>query len=119
LFQTAALLYARGGFSALDASYAAMGENRFYLPAATLALIWIGLDTNLVGLRIGTWAENLGALAGLAVAILLIAIAWMTWERRGTARPMDVFPKLGWRTVSFSAAIAFAMFWHRRRRHDG
>jgi amino acid transporter len=109
LFPTAALLYARVGFSALGGSYAAMGENRFYLLAATLTLIWIGLGTNLVGLRIGKWTENLGALAGLGVAVLLIAIAWMTWLRRGTATPMDVFPTLGWRTVSFSAAIAFAM----------
>ncbi len=109
LFPTAALLYARVGFSALGGSYAAMGENRFYLLAATLTLIWIGLGTNLVGLRIGKWTENLGALAALGVAVLLIAIAWMTWLRRGTATPMDVFPTLGWRTVSFSAAIAFAM----------
>ena len=109
LFPTAALLYARVGFSALGGSYAAMGENRFYLLAATLTLIWIGLGTNLVGLRIGKWTENLGALAGLGVAVLLIAIAWMTWLRRGTATPIDVFPTLGWRTVSFSAAIAFAM----------
>jgi len=109
LFPTAGLLYARVGFSALGGSYAAMGENRFYLLAATLTLIWIGLGTNLVGLRIGKWTENLGALAGLGVAVLLIAIAWMTWLRRGTATPMDVFPTFGWRTVSFSAAIAFAM----------
>ena len=109
LFPTAALLYARVGFSALGASYAAMGENRFYLLVASLALIWIGLGTNLVGLKIGKWTENLGASAGFAVALLLIALAWITWVRRGTATPMDVFPKFGWRTVSFSAAIAFAM----------
>jgi glutamate:GABA antiporter len=97
------------GFSALGTPYAAMGENRFYLLVASLALIWIGLGTNLVGLKIGKWTENLGASAGFAVALLLIALAWITWVRRGTATPIDVFPKFGWRTVSFSAAIAFAM----------
>jgi len=39
----------------------------------------------------------------------MIALAWMTWVRRGTATPIDVFPRFSWRTVSFSAAIAFAM----------
>lgn len=109
LFPTAALLYARVGFSALGSSYGSIGENRFYLLVVTLALIWIGLGTNLVGLRIGKWTENLGALASFVVALLLIALAWITWVRRGTATPIDVFPRFSWRTVSFSAAIAFAM----------
>jgi len=109
LFPTAALLYARVGFSALGPLYAPMGESRFYLLAATLALIWIGLGSNLIGLKVGKWTENFGALATWAVGLLLVAVAWMTWMRRGTATPIDVLPQWSWRTVSFSAAIAFAL----------
>jgi amino acid transporter len=109
LFPTAALLYARVGFSALGPLYAPLGENRFYLLAATLALIWIGLGSNLIGLKIGKWTENVGTLATWAVGLLLVAIAWIVWMRRGTATPIDVLPQWSWRTVSFSAAIAFAL----------
>jgi len=109
LFPTAALLYARVGFSALGPLYAPMGEKRFYLLAATLALIWIGLGSNLIGLKVGKWTENFGALATWAVGLLLVAVAWMTWIRRGTATPIDVLPQWSWRTISFSAAIAFAL----------
>jgi len=41
----------------------AHGQNRFNLLAATLALIWIGLGSNLIGLKVGKWTKNLGALA--------------------------------------------------------
>lgn len=63
LFPTAALLYVRVGFSMFGSWFAHLGDNRFYLVAATLALIWLALGSNLIGLKIGKWTENVGALA--------------------------------------------------------
>ena len=108
LFPTAALLYARVGFSLFGSWFARLGDNRFYLVAATLALIWIALGSNLIGLRIGKWTENVGAVAAWAVGLLLVAVAWMVWTRRGSATTMDILPKWDWGRVTFWAAIAYA-----------
>jgi len=108
LFPTAALLYMKVAFSLLGSTYAHLGDNRFYLLAATLALIWIALGSNLIGLKVGKWTENLGALATWGVGLLLVVVAWMVWTRRGTATPIDILPRWSWGTVSFWALIAFA-----------
>jgi amino acid transporter len=108
LFPTAALLYARVGFSMLGPVFARLGDNRFYLLAVTLTLIWTALGSNLIGLKIGKWTENIGALATWAVGLVLIAVAWMVWTRRGAATPIRIFPKWNWGTVNFWAAIAYA-----------
>ena len=109
LFPTAALLYVKVGFSMFGPSFARLGDNRFYLLAATVALIWIALGSNLIGLKVGKWTENIGALATWAVGLLLIAVAWMVWMRRGSATPIHILPKWSWGTVNFWAAIAYAM----------
>lgn len=109
LFPSAALLYVRVGFSMFGSSFARLGDNRFCLLAATLAMIWIALGSNLIGLKVGKWTENIGALATWAVGLLLAAVAWMVWMRRGSATPMHILPKWNWGTVNFWAAIAYAM----------
>jgi glutamate:GABA antiporter len=109
LFPTAALLYVRVGFSMFGPVFARLGDNRYYLLAATVALIWIALGSNLIGLKVGKWTENIGALATWAVGLLLIAVAWMVWMRRGPATPMHILPNWSWGTVNFWAAIAYAM----------
>jgi len=108
LFPTAALLYMKVGFSMFGPWVAHLGDNRFYLLAATVAMIWTALGSNLVGLKVGKWTENIGALATWAVGLLLAAAAWMVWMRRGSATPMHILPKWSWGTVNFWAAIAYA-----------
>jgi glutamate:GABA antiporter len=108
LLPTAALLYVKVGFSMFGPLFARLGDNRFYLLAATVVLIWIALGSNLIGLNIGKWTENIGALATWAVGLLLVAVAWMVWMRRGPATPMHILPKWSWGTINFWAAIAYA-----------
>ena len=108
LFPTAALLYIKVGFSMFGPLFARLGDNRFYLLAATVALIWIALGSNLIGLKVGKWTENVGALATWALGVLLVAVAWMVWMRRGSATPIHILPKWSWGTINFWAAIAYA-----------
>jgi len=108
LLPTAALLYVKVGFSMFGPVFARFGDNRFYLLATTVALIWIALGSNLIGLKIGKWTENIGALATWAVGLLLVVVAAMVWMRRGSATPMHVLPKWSWGTINFWAAIAYA-----------
>jgi amino acid transporter len=108
LFPTAALLYMKVGFSLLGSTGAQIGDNRIYLLAGTLALIWVGMGSNLFGLKVGKWTENIGALATWAVGALLIAVASAVWMRQGTATPFHIIPRWSWGTVSLWAAIAYA-----------
>jgi len=108
LFPTAALLYIKVGFSMFGPLFARLGDNRFYLLAATVALIWIALGSNLIGLKVGKWTENIGALATWALGVLLVAVAWMVWMRRGSATSIQILPKWSWGTINFWAAIAYA-----------
>ncbi len=108
LFPTAVMLFARVGFSLLGPDLAALGDRRPYLLAATLALIWIALGANLIGLKVGKWAENLGALATVAIVLVLVGAAWLVSARRGSATPLHIVPAWSWGTVSFWAAIAYA-----------
>jgi amino acid transporter len=108
LFPTAAMLYARVVFSLLRPNMANLGDSRPHLLTATLALIWTALAANLLGLKVGKWAENIGALATLTVGGVLVTVAWLTWARRGSATPMHIVPAWNWGTISFWAAIAYA-----------
>ena len=108
LLPTAALLYIKAGFSMFGPLVARLGDNRFYLLAATVAVIWIALGSNLIGLKVGKWTENIGALATWSVGLLLAGVAWMVWMRRGSATPLHILPKWSWGTINFWAAIAYA-----------
>jgi len=109
LFPSATLLYMRISFALLGPKYAGLGDNRTYLLGATLAALWIAIGSNTVGLKVGKWTENLGAIATWIVGIVLIVVACMTWTRRGSATTPQIIPTWNWSTINFWAAIAFAM----------
>lgn len=108
LFPTATLLYIKAGFSLFGPLFARLGDNRFYLLSATVVVIWIALGSNLIGLKVGKWTENIGALATWSIGVLLAGVAWMVWMRRGSATPLNILPKWSWGTINFWAAIAYA-----------
>src|SRR5204863_42525 len=73
-FPSAAMFYMGAGLYALGPKYQYLAESRPVLLAVALAAIWIALGTNLVGMRIGKWTENVGALATWGVGVLLVAV---------------------------------------------
>jgi amino acid transporter len=108
-FPTAALFYMKAGFSMLGPSFARFSDHRVYLLAVALTAIWIALTSNLVGLKVGKWTQNVGGAAAWILGGLLVAIAAMVWTRRGAATPIQILPKWEWGTVSFWASIAYGM----------
>jgi amino acid transporter len=103
-FPSAAMFY-----MSIALSGQGLAENRIELVSASLAAIWIALGTNLVGVKIGKWTENLGASASWILGVLLVIVAALVWHRQGSATVFRLFPDFNWDTVSFWATIAYAM----------
>jgi amino acid transporter len=109
LVPSAAMFYMSAGAYTLGPSYAHLADNRLYLVVASLVAMGVALGTNLVGMRIGKWTENLGAAAVWVLASVLIVVAALLWAKRGPATPIHIAPTWSWDTVSFWAVIAYAM----------
>jgi amino acid transporter len=109
LLPTAALFYMEAGFSALGPKYASLADNRYWLLAAALAAIWIALGTNLRGVDVGKWTENIGAATCVVLGIALVVLAVLVGAKRGSATPIHVLPKWNWGTVNFWSNIAYGL----------
>ena len=103
-FPSAAIFYMSAALHAVG-----LPDSRVWLIPVALAAIWIALGTNLVGLKIGKWTENLGAASSWVLGILLVIVAAFVFARRGTATHLDFTPHWNWQTVSFWATIAYAL----------
>jgi amino acid transporter len=108
-FPAAAMLYVSVGIRGLGYSYAHLADNRICVLLVSLSVIWIALGTNLVGLRIGKWTENLGAVCGWFLCVVLGVAGLAVWLRGGSATPMQIVPKWDWATASFWPNIAMGM----------
>ena len=108
-FPSAAIFYMSVAVYALGPSYAPLAGSRVYLVVASLVAIWIALGTNLIGLRIGKWTENLGGVATWLLGALFVSLAAMVWRTQGAATPIQIIPKWDWGTLNFWATIAYAM----------
>ncbi len=97
-FPSAAIFYA----SALTHSRAAM-------LAVSLGIIWLALGTNMLGMKVGKWTENLGATATWILGLGLMLVASAAWRRHGSATEFHLLPELNWDTVNFWASIAYAL----------
>jgi amino acid transporter len=108
-FPSAAMFYMSAGAYALGPSYAHLAESRAFLLSVSLIAIWIALGTNLIGMKIGKWTENLGAICTWVLGVLLVTVAAILWTRRGPATRMHFAPSWNWDTISFWSTIAYAM----------
>jgi amino acid transporter len=108
-FPSAAMFYMSAGIYALGPSYAHLAASRPFLLAISLVAIWVALGTNLIGMKIGKWTENVGATATWLLGALLVIVAAVLFGRRGSATPIHIAPTWNWDTVGFWATIAYAM----------
>ncbi len=108
-FPGAAMFYMSAGTYALGPSYAWLAGNRPFLLSVSLAAIWIALGTNIAGMKVGRWTQNLGAVCTWLLGALLVTIAAILYMRRGTATPLNFTPTWNWDTLSFWSTIAYAM----------
>jgi amino acid transporter len=109
------LLVALAGFASFIG-----GESTRYLEGSTtyilifsLAVLWVALGLNILGLKVGRWVHNFGGLSTWIPGFLLVAFGIVAWIRFGPANPMglaDLLPRTGnLDTLSFFSNICFAL----------
>lgn len=107
------LLYFAAG-SALfigGASWQGLSTSSVYFIAFSTAGLALAVTLNVVGLNVGKWLNNVGAVAGWIPALFLIVFGAISWSRHGSATPMTLssfVPSTSLKDVIFWSTIAFA-----------
>jgi len=107
LLTTAAIAAYAGG-----ARFVHLEENKVFVAAFSLGILWIALGMNLVGLRVGKWVQNLGAYGTWVPALIFVLLAGWSLAAFGSATsfaPGNLVPKnFDYSLVSFFATMTFA-----------
>jgi amino acid transporter len=91
------------------ASYSfGLAENRAWVLGVSLAILWLALGANLLGLALGRWVSNFGGIATYAAGALIIAAGMAVWTRGGSATPLQLAPAWDFGKLNFWSQIAFA-----------
>ena len=113
-FAAANALYivgAGGGGGAGSFSTQPLSSNSTYFIVVSLSGLTIAVAMNIVGLNVGKWLNNVGAIAAWIPAMLLVALGAISWTRYGSATtitPRALVPSTGLKDVIFWSTIAFA-----------
>ena len=70
---------------ALGAGHESLADNKIFALTASLLLLIVLVVMNIVGLRVGKWINNLGAIGTGIAAAVLIGLGIVVWLRFGTA----------------------------------
>jgi glutamate:GABA antiporter len=88
-----------------------LSTNRMYFIAAAVAGLALGFTLNLIGLNIGKWLHNVGALGTWLPAFMLILMGLTAWFRFGSATRFTggaILPSLDLKNIFFWSTVAFA-----------
>ncbi|HLH30688.1 MAG TPA: APC family permease [Terriglobia bacterium] len=88
-----------------------LSTNSLYFIIVALAGLALGFGLNLVGLNIGKWLHNLGAVGSWLPALMLIVMGSIAWLRFGSSTHFNtstVLPSLDFKNVFFWSTVAFA-----------
>jgi amino acid transporter len=89
VFFPSLLLYATGVFLHIGGpSWMRLSDSPLYNGLATIGLLWAATLLNLIGLTRGKWLQNLGGMATVAVAVLLVFGGAIAWRSYGSATPI-------------------------------
>jgi amino acid transporter len=93
------------------ANWQTLSSNSTYFIVVSVAGLLIALVLNIVGLDVGKWLNNVGAIAGWIPAGLLIVLGLVAYARFGSATelsPRALVPSTTLKDVIFWSTIAFA-----------
>jgi amino acid transporter len=92
-------------------SWQALSANRTYFIVVSMTGLAVAVAMNVVGLNVGKWLNNVGAMASWIPAGALVALGAVAWSRFGSATPMPArafVPSTALKDVIFWSTIAFA-----------
>src|SRR5262245_6765993 len=93
------------------ASWQSLSTNSFYFITVSMVGLALAVTLNVVGLNVGKWLTNVGAMASWIPALLLIVLGFYSWRQFGSATPMEskaFVPSTSLKDVIFWSTIAFA-----------
>src|SRR5438552_3023798 len=88
-----------------------LSNNSLYFIVFGLAGLGLGFTLNLIGLDVGKWLHNLGALGAWIPALMLIIMGGMAWLKFGSATEFTwrtILPIANFKNVLFWSTVAFA-----------
>ncbi|MBI4475309.1 MAG: amino acid permease [Acidobacteria bacterium] len=88
-----------------------LSENSTYFILVSLGGLLLAIVLNVIGLDIGKWLHNIGAIGGWIPALILIAMGGIAWSRFGSATDFSaaaLLPSTSFKDVLFWSTISFA-----------
>lgn len=88
-----------------------LASNQVYFIAVAMTGLVVAVTLNVVGLGVGKWLTNVGAIAGWFPAMMLILLGAVSWMQFGSATPLSpdaLVPSTSLKDVIFWSTIAFA-----------
>ena len=85
-----------------------LAENKTYIIGVSLAILWVALATNILGLSLAKWTSAAGGMATYLAGALIIVFGAAAWWRAGSATPLQVLPHWDFGKLNFWSQIAFA-----------
>jgi amino acid transporter len=92
-------------------SWQSLASNSTYFIMVSTVGLAIAVTLNVVGLNVGKWLNNAGAIAAWIPAMVLIALGAASWRLHGSATPITkatLMPSTSLKDVIFWSTIAFA-----------
>jgi glutamate:GABA antiporter len=92
-------------------SWQAWSANSTYFIVVSMTGLAVAVVMNVVGLNVGKWLNNVGAIASWIPAGALVVLGAVAWSRFGSATPMPArafIPSTALKDVIFWSTIAFA-----------
>ncbi|HKS65686.1 MAG TPA: APC family permease [Candidatus Acidoferrales bacterium] len=93
------------------ARFAALGNNRVFVAALALLLLWVIVWLNIRGLGVGKWVNNIGGIGTVITAAVLVGLAAALWHLFGLRVQAREFRVAGadWHLVSSFGVICFGL----------
>jgi amino acid transporter len=87
-----------------------LSTNPTYFIVVALAGLLLGFALNLIGLNVGKWVHNAGALGTWLPAVILIVMGSVAWFRFGSATTFAgaMLPSIDLKNIFFWSTVAFA-----------
>jgi glutamate:GABA antiporter len=113
IFYFPGLLLASTSMSAyvIGGKGAELAQDRTYLLAGSMGLLFIAVMLNIIGLNVGKWLQNAGGVSTYLPLLILVAIGGVIWLQHGSVTQFtlsNMMPTWNWDTVNFWSQIAFA-----------